>query len=441
MDELDALSPLDGRYLEKIKELRDIFSEFSLIKKRVYVEVEYLIDFLFTTKQEGYLKEELERIYKDFSYENAMSVKENEKTTKHDVQAVIEYIKKKVPEKLKPLVHFGITSEDVNNVSYGLMLKEARELILKELRSIIIVLIKLADEHRDLIILGRTHAEPATFTTFGKEFSNYAVRLSREYKRIKESEIKGKLTGATGNLNALAALYPDINWIYFSRRFIERIGLSPDISTTQILFSDSYATLFDSLKRLCSILIDINQNIWLYFLIGYLNIQIEEDEIGSSTMPHKINPIGFEGSEGNAKIAEEIFSLLSKNLVKSRLQRDLSDSTIKRNMGIGFGYCLLSLRLAKDALKKIIVNTEKITEDLEKHDEVLSEIIQLYLRKKGEKDAYLLMKEKREDKNFTYKDYFNEISSYDSETLLRYTNGLSSELTKEAIKEALANLE
>jgi len=434
MDELDTLSPLDGRYSSKVKDMAALFSEFALYKKRVYVETAYLIEFLSQTKQAQINKESLERIYSDFSLKDAKRIKEIEKETKHDVVATIEFIKEKVNEDIKPLVHFGLTSEDINNLSYGLILKDAKNIYLKYLKETILILTKFAKKHKALPMLSRTHAEPATPTTIGKEFANYAVRLSRQYKKLKETEISGKLNGSTGNFNALSALYPEVNWPDFSEKFINKLGLFPDLFTTQILFLDSYAELFDTIKRTNSIIIDMDRNIWLYSLLGYFSLKADKMSMGSSTMPHKINPISFENSEGNAEMAENFFSFLSRKLMKSRLQRDLSDSTVKRNIGVAFGYSLLSIKSFAEGLKQIIVNKENIQKDLNTHEEIFSELIQLYLRKNGSKNGYSLMKEKRGNQKFSYKNYLKGLGRNESVFIKNYLKGMAREIVDKAIQ-------
>jgi adenylosuccinate lyase len=440
MNELNALSPLDGRYSNKVKDMAESFSEFALFKKRVYVEIEYLIKLLSVIKQVQFKKESLKRIHNNFSLKDAERIKEIEKETKHDVVAVIEFIKEKVNEDVKPFVHFGLTSEDVNNLSYGLILKDAKSIYLKYLKEAILILTELAKKYKTLPMLSRTHAEPATPTTVGKEFANYAVRLSWQYKKLKEIEISGKLSGSTGNFNALSTLYPKINWIDFSKNFVNNLGLLPDLFTTQILFQDSYTELFDTIKRINSIIIDLDRNIWLYFLLDYFSLKVDKVSVGSSTMPHKINPISFENSEGNAEIAENFFSFLSRKLIKSRLQRDLSDSTVKRNIGTAFGYSLLSVKSLIEGLKQIIVDKEKVQKDLNAHGEIFSELIQLYLRKSGSKNGYSLMKEKRENKKFSYKNYLEKLGKNEPEFILDYIEGMAPELVDKAIQLINKNL-
>jgi adenylosuccinate lyase len=398
-DDFFEISPLDGRYFDFVSELSQIFSEFALTRKRVFIEIEYLKAFLREVDinfDAGYL----DRIKESFSIEEMEGIKEYEAKTEHDVYAVVEFLKEVVPPDLKTFVHFGLTSEDVNNLCYGLILNEGRKVILKSLKDVIEALLRKSEEYASVSMLSFTHGEPATPTTFGKQFINYAVRLSTLYKDLKDIELEGKVAEATGGYNALSALYPDVDWISFSERFVRGLGLKPNIFVTQILPADSYAKLFDTLKRISSVLIDADRNIWNYFLLGYISLTVPKESVGSSTMPHKINPIKFENSEGNAEVAEAMFGFLSNKLLKSRLQRDLTDSTVKRNIGMSFAYLLLSLKMLHNGLSNIKVQEDKIKEDMANHPEVFSELLQLILRQKG-LDAYeevkKLLRERKED--------------------------------------------
>jgi len=397
-DNFFEISPLDGRYFDFVSELSQIFSEFALTRKRVFIEIDYLKAFLREADinfDAGYL----DRIKESFSIEEIKGIKEYEAKTEHDVYAVVEFLKEVVPPDLKTFVHFGLTSEDVNNLCYGLMLNEGRKVILKSLKDVIEALLQKSEEYASLSMLSFTHGEPATPTTLGKQFINYAVRLSTLYKDLKDIEIEGKVAEATGGYNALSALYPEVDWISFSECFVRDLGLKPNIFVTQILPADSYAKLFDTLKRISSVVIDADRNIWNYFLLEYISLTVPKESVGSSTMPHKINPIKFENSEGNAELAEAMFGFLSNKLLKSRLQRDLTDSTVKRNIGISFAYLLLSLKMLHNGLSSMKVQEDKIKEDMVNHSEVFSELLQLILRQKG-LDAYgevkKLLRERKE---------------------------------------------
>lgn len=440
MDDLFAFCPLDGRYRGEVEEICSLFSEYSLIEKRVYIEIEYLIAFLKATKKEKFAEDDLIAIYKNFSINDAKKIKGIERKTKHDIQAVIEFIKSRVPESIVPFVHFGITSEDINNLSYGLIIERARGIYLRKAKEVILRLVEFARKYKNLTMLSRTHGEPATPTTLGKEFANYAVRLSREFKKLKSIRINGKLNGATGNFNALSSIYPEIDWLQFSCKFVRKLGLLSDLFSTQILFPDVYCELFDSLKRINSIIVDLDRNIWNYFLLGYFGLEIEEEAVGSSTMPHKINPIDFENSEGNAELAGNMLSFLSEKLAKSRLQRDLTDSTVKRNIGLAFGYSFLSLRKLFGGLEKLEVNEDIIKRDIEAHDEIYSELIQLYLRKEGIKEGHSIMRNKRLQKHFSYREYLKRLTPSDARMALNFIRGESSKLVMEAIKEVRRNI-
>ncbi len=430
------ISPLDGRYFEKIKNIAAIFSEYGLNKKRVFVEVEYLISFCKEIEYMPVSEQKLRKIYENFSKIDEKRIKEIEKTTMHDVGAVIYFLKEKIDVDLGRFVHFGLTSEDVNNLSYGLMLMEARDILLKTLKEIILTLVNYAEEYKSFSMLARTHGEPATPTTLGKEFANYTVRLFGVYKKLEKVEIQGKLNGATGNFNALSVLYPENDWMNFSEKFIKRIGLFPTLFSTQILFPDSYAELFDALKRINSIVIDFDRNIWIYFLLGYFSLKVLKGSVGSSTMPHKINPIFFENSEGNAEIAENLCEFFSRKLMKSRLQRDLTDSTVKRNFGLAFGHSLLSLKSLKDGLKNIVINEKKIKADLIEHKEIFSELLQLYLRKNGEKEGYKKIKKETRGKKISNNKFLEGIFGSKSETFAKnYISGDAAELVERAAKD------
>ncbi len=417
MDNLESISPLDGRYYSSVKELSEIFSEYALIKKRVFIEIEYLIAFCRVTKEVQFNEDSLRNIYYNFSIMDAKEIKKIEKRTEHDVAAVIAFIKERVPENMRRFVHFGLTSEDVNNLAYGLMLKDGVKLYASQLKNVILLLKEYIEKYRSDIMLSHTHGEPATSTTLGKEFANYAVRFSLQYKKLKRTEIQGKLNGATGNFNAIKTIYPDINWINFSKEFIKRLGLFPTLFSTQILFADSYAELFDTMRRINAIIIDFARNVWIYFLLGYFSLEVSKESVGSSTMPHKINPILFENGEGNAEIAENLLWFFSRKLTKSRLQRDLSDSTVKRNIGVAFGHSMLAVKSIEAGLKKLKINKGKIQQDLETHPEIFSELLQLYLRKVEKTNGYKEIKQKLRGKKVSYEELVKMLPDKDSEAL------------------------
>lgn len=435
MDNLESISPLDGRYYSSVKELSEIFSEYALIKKRVFIEIEYLIAFCRVTKEASIDEDKLRNIYYDFSIDDAKEVKNIEKRTEHDVAAVMVFIGRRVSPRAESFVHFGLTSEDVNNLAYGLMLKEGVKLYASQLKNVILLLKEYIEKYKSDVMLARTHGEPATPTTLGKEFANYAVRLSLQYKKLKEIDIQGKLNGATGNFNALKTIYPKIDWIDFSKEFVKRIGLSPTIFSTQILFADSYAALFDTMRRINAIIIDFARNVWLYFLLGYFSLEVSKESVGSSTMPHKINPIFFENGEGNAEIAENLLGFLSRKLTKSRLQRDLSDSTVKRNIGVAFGHSMVALKSIETGLKRLKIDKEKIKQDLDAHSEIFSELIQLYLRKVSIPAGDERLKKLTRGRKISYEEVINMVPAKYSEPLaLAYLLGNAEKLANEALK-------
>jgi len=386
-DELLAITPIDGRYHDKVKELENYFSEFGLIKFRVFIEISYLCE-LSGKIIRSFNDEEkllLDRILANFSIDDAKKIKEIEKVTNHDVKAVEYFLKEKLKEtSLKDvleMIHFGLTSYDVNDSALYLMLKNGIEQVyLPNLKQLIEKILEFSEKNKNLSILGRTHGQPASPTTFGKEFSIFALRLSREYKKLKEIEYYGKLNGAVGNYNALYLAYPTLNCVNFSENFLRKIGLKPNLITTQIESHDKFVEIFQILSRINNILLDFDQDSWMYISDNYLIQQTKKEEVGSSVMPHKVNPIDFENSEGNANIANAMISGFSK-LQISRLQRDLSDSTTTRNFGSVIAYCLLSVKSAIRGLGKVNPNEKVLREELEKNPEILSEAIQTILRK------------------------------------------------------------
>ena len=437
-DNFFEISPVDGRYYNLVSELSEVFCEFALTKKRISIEIEYLKAFL-RELQIDFDPEQLDRIKEKFSIEEMKKIKEFEAKTEHDVYAVVEFLKENVPANLKTFVHFGLTSEDVNNLCYGLMLKEGRTVILKNLKDVIETLLSKSEEFASLPMLSFTHGEPATPTTLGKQFINYAVRLSTLYKDLKDGEIEGKIGGATGGYNALSAIYPQVDWVSFSLNFVRALGLKPNIFVTQILPSDSYAKLFDTLKRISSVIIDLDRNIWNYFLIGYMAFTSSKESVGSSTMPHKINPVKFENSEGNAELAETMFGFLSSKLLKSRLQRDLTDSTVKRNIGLPFAYLLISLKMLKSGLPKIKIQEERIKEDLANHPEIFSELLHLILRKEGE-DAYDEVKKLLRERKGDFLKELDKIIGPDNKIKEDFIQGVSQKLVEKGKEIIIKNI-
>ena len=401
---LNAISPIDGRYRLKTKSLSAYFSEEALIKYRIQIEIEYfiglcelplpqLVDF------NPSLFEELRSIYLHFTSDDAIQIKEIENTTNHDVKAV-EYFIKKEFDKLelqhyKEFIHFGLTSQDINNTAIPLSIKNAvNEVYIPQLDSVIESLEGRVIEYKNIPLLARTHGQPASPTRLGKEFNVFVQRLKIQKAMLKQIPNGGKFSGATGNFNAHKVAYPDIDWKAFGTHFVEStLGLNYSFPTTQIEHYDSFAALCDNMKRINTILIDLNRDLWQYIAMDYFKQQIKEGEIGSSAMPHKVNPIDFENSEGNLGIANAIFEFLSAKLPISRLQRDLTDSTVLRNIGVPFGHTIIGLQSTLKGLDKLLVNTTKIDDDLNANWAVVAEAIQTILRKEGYPNPYETLKE------------------------------------------------
>ncbi|OGJ42078.1 adenylosuccinate lyase [Candidatus Peregrinibacteria bacterium RIFCSPLOWO2_02_FULL_48_14] len=399
-----ALSPLDGRYVEKVGELARFFSESALIRSRIAVEVEWLIFLTNTLKLKGTERlnpaeaEALRKLYTDFRDEFADEVKEIEKTTNHDVKAV-EYFLQKALEVLKrgdliSFVHFGCTSEDINNLAYAQMLKGGVQTVLMvNLEKVLAYLKEMAETYRKIPMMSRTHGQAASPTTVGKEFKNVGARLFRQYEQLSKAQYLGKLNGATGNFNAHAVAYPEVDWIAASRQFVEGLGLEWQRYTTQIEPHDYMAEIFDNLRRTNTILIDFCRDIWTYISLGYFTQRVVKGEVGSSTMPHKVNPIDFENAEGNLGLANALFTHFSEKLPVSRMQRDLTDSTVLRNIGTALGYSLLAYKSLQKGLSKLEVNEKKLQEDLDENWELLGEAIQTVMRRYGIQNAYEQLKE------------------------------------------------
>jgi adenylosuccinate lyase len=402
---LNALSPLDGRYQSKLNALRPYFSEYALIKHRAWVEVEWLK----ALAAEPALKEiaafsadtikELDSAIAHFSEADATQVKAIEARTNHDVKALEYWLKEKFdgnPEvkKASEFIHFACTSEDINNLSHGLMLKSARDAVmLPFLAKLVARLTELSHQLADQPMLSRTHGQTASPTTMGKELANVVYRLHRQQKQLQANEILGKINGAVGNFNAHLSAYPTFDWESFAKKFVESLGLVYNPLTIQIEPHDYMAELYDCLSRINTILIDLNRDIWGYISVGYFKQKVKAGEIGSSTMPHKVNPIDFENSEGNLGLANAVLRHLAEKLPISRWQRDLTDSTVLRNMGVAFGYTLLGYDSCLRGLDKLEVNPEKLAEDLDNSWEVLAEPIQTVMRRYGIENPYEQLKE------------------------------------------------
>jgi adenylosuccinate lyase len=399
LNSLTAISPLDGRYRQKVNELDLYFSEFGLIKYRLMVEIEYFIALcniplpqLSDFKKENF--KELRSIYEDFEIVDAEKIKEREKITNHDVKAIEYFLKEKFFHtgwgKWSEFIHFGLTSQDINNTAIPLSIKDALINIyfplLFELRE---ALANLAEEWKEIPMLARTHGQPASPTKLGKEITVFIARIDEQSKYFGQIPYSAKFGGATGNLNAHKAAYPDIDWISFANNFVnEELGLQRSYPTTQIEHYDNLAALFDNMRRINVILIDLARDIWTYISMDYFKQKIRKGEIGSSAMPHKVNPIDFENGEGNLGYANAIFGHLSEKLPVSRLQRDLTDSTVLRNIGVPVGHSIIAFNSILKGLNKLIVNPEKIKSDLENNWVVVAEAIQTILRREGYPKPY-----------------------------------------------------
>lgn len=400
---IKALSPLDGRYKGKVSELTDYLSEFGLIRSRTAIEVEWLIFLCNELELEGAepLSEDevskLRKLYMEFTEDFAEQVKEIEKTTNHDVKAV-EYFIQKVLKALKredliPFIHFACTSEDINNLAHAQMLKFGLQKVMTPVLDELLASLKaLAEEGQGVAMMSHTHGQPASPTTVGKEFKNIGARLFRQVEQLKKTEFLGKINGASGNFNAHAVAYPEVDWIVASRQFVEKLGFTWQRYTTQIEPHDYMAELFQNLSRINAILIDADRDMWAYISRGYFKQKVVEDEVGSSTMPHKVNPIDFENSEGNLGLANAVLNHLAQKLPLSRMQRDLTDSTVLRNMGVALGYTLLAYKATLKGLNKLEINRGRLQEDLDKNWALLAEPIQMVMRRYGVTDAYEQLK-------------------------------------------------
>ena len=452
LTELSAISPIDGRYSKLVTELQEIFSEYALIKYRVFVEIEW---FIHLSKQQ-HIKELphltkqsitfLSKIEKNFSLAEARKVKNIEKKTNHDVKAVEYYLRDqfKKSRQLKGLaefIHFGCTSEDINNISYALMVKDASKLLISNnINKFNDLLKKKAHQYADIPMVSRTHGQVATPTTVGKELANFSSRIDRISMVISETGLRGKMNGAVGNYNAHLIAYPKVDWEKVSKTFITIVGLLWSPYTTQVEPKDSMAKLFHGHERLNNVLLDFSRDMWGYISLDYFSQKTIKGEVGSSTMPHKINPIDFENAEGNLDLANSIFHYLSSKITKSRWQRDLSDSTSMRNIGSCFAYTLIALSSLIKGLNKLQINKKVINQDLENAWEVLTEAIQTVMRKHHMESGYEVMKKISRGKNIKKEDLHAIINSLDipsaeKNKLLKLTPstylGLSNKLAKQ----------
>ncbi len=399
---LTAISPIDGRYLNSVEVLSTYFSEYALIRKRVYVEVEYFIELCSIVPYLKKIKEPvyaaIRDIYNNFSVSDARRIKDIEKTTNHDVKAVEYFLREKFEllklEEYREYIHFGLTSQDINNTAIPLLIKDAQiTVLLPGLNKLTDKLKNLALEWQDIPMLARTHGQPATPTKLGKEIMVFAGRLQKQLSFFNSIDFEGKFGGATGNLNAHYVAFSDKDWHGFADKFLERIGLKRQHYTTQIEHYDNLSAYFDTLKRINTILIDLCRDIWMYVSMDYFKQRIIKGEVGSSAMPHKVNPIDFENAEGNLGIANALFEHLSAKLPISRLQRDLTDSTVTRNIGVPVAHTLIALKSINKGMDKLIVNEAKIAADLDQNWAIIAEAIQTILRREHYPDPYNALKE------------------------------------------------
>jgi len=437
---LTALSPIDGRYASKADSLRAHLSEFGLIKARVTVETRWLQALADNdaitelAKFDAETNDFLNAIVDNFSEADAQAIKDIEKTTNHDVKAVEYFIKDKFRDNAKledslEFIHFACTSEDINNLSYALMLKDSREIVVEKLQAVTDSIVALAKEHATQPMLSRTHGQTASPTTLGKEMANVAYRLARQIKQINQVELLGKINGAVGNYNAHLSAYPEVDWTAHAQSFItERLGLTFNPYTTQIEPHDYIAELFDAVRRFNTVLIDYNRDIWQYISLGYFKQKLKEGEVGSSTMPHKVNPIDFENSEGNLGVANAMLAHLGEKLPISRMQRDLSDSTVLRNIGVGLAQSMIAYDACLKGIGKLEVNPEKLNSDLDNAQEVLAEPIQTVMRRYRVENPYEKLKALTRGQAMT------------REKMLEFVNGNELDAVPEADKKRLLEL-
>ena len=414
---LKAISPIDGRYRSKIEELSEFFSEKALIKYRLLVEIEYFIS-LTEIKLNNFKKwdikmnESIRDIYRNFNDNDAKEVKMIEKSTNHDVKAVEYFIKNKFKllklEKFSEYIHFGLTSQDINNTAIPMSIKDFMPFYNSKINELISELEHKVNEYSRISMLARTHGQPASPTRLGKEIDVFKTRIKEQFKVLESIPISCKFGGATGNLNAHKIAFPEINWIKFAENFAKKLNLEISYPTTQIEHYDNLARLFDNLKRINTIILDLNRDLWQYISLDYFQQKIVKDEVGSSAMPHKVNPIDFENSEGNLSYANAIFEFLSAKLPISRLQRDLTDSTVLRNIGVPISHTIIGIKSTLKGIRKLLVNEDRIKEDLKNNWIVIAEALQTILRREGVDKPYELLKDLTRNNTKVDENVFNE---------------------------------
>ncbi len=432
LNPLTAISPIDGRYHAKTKKLAEYFSEFGLIRYRVKIEVEYFIALsqteipIFKNFPMNKLAD-LRAIYLNFTEEDANWIKNSEKITNHDVKAVEYFLKDKIKsiglESFLEYIHFGLTSQDINNTAIPLSLKEGIQIIyLPQIHDLIAILNRYKQEWKEIPMLAKTHGQAATPTRLGKEIQVFSERIENQLKQLEQIPYSAKFGGATGNFNAHFVAFPEIDWVHFANNFVNStLGLSRSQTTTQIEHYDNLAALFDCLKRINTIILDLNRDMWTYISMDYFKQKLKDGEIGSSAMPHKVNPIDFENSEGNIGLANAILEHLSSKLPVSRLQRDLTDSTVLRNIGVPLGHTVIALESCINGLNKLVINEAKIAEDLENNWAVVAEAIQTILRREGFEKPYEALKElTRKNEKISKESVHDFIDSLQLEEKIKY---------------------
>lgn len=436
LETLEAISPIDGRYRYEVEEISEYFSEYSLIKNRVFVEVKWLEKLLLSgkfidDKVEKTVIDKLENINNKFDVIEAQKVKEIEKITKHDVKAVEYYLRDKLEEnklsKYNNLIHLTCTSEDINNLAYGIMINGLlNNVMIPNMEKMIDLVHEKANEYRNIPMLSHTHGQSATPTTVGKELEVFVYRWNSILKYIKEVKLRGKFSGAVGNYNAHIVSYPNIDWVNFTKEFVEELGLEYNPLTTQIESHDIICVLFGFLKLFNNVTMDYNSDMWIYISKGYFKQKVVKGEVGSSVMPHKVNPINHENSMANIRMANCIFDNFTSNLQVSRMQRDLSDSSMLRNIGVSFAHSIISAKQTMKATEKMEANIQELEEDLKNNPEVISEAIQTVLRKNGVANGYEMLKELTRGKRVSLEEFRKfisdlEINKQDKEMLLKLT--------------------
>ena len=432
LNPLTAISPIDGRYHAKTKKLAEYFSEFGLILYRVQIEVEYFIALsqteipIFKSFPSDKLAD-LRAIYLNFTEEDANWIKNSEKITNHDVKAVEYFLKDKIKsiglESFLEYIHFGLTSQDINNTAIPLSLKEGiQKIYLPQIHDLIAILNRYKQEWKEIPMLAKTHGQAATPTRLGKEIQVFSERIENQLKQLEQIPYSAKFGGATGNFNAHFVAFPEIDWVHFANNFVNStLGLSRSQTTTQIEHYDNLAALFDCLKRINTIILDLNRDMWTYISMDYFKQKLKDGEIGSSAMPHKVNPIDFENSEGNIGLANAILEYLSSKLPVSRLQRDLTDSTVLRNIGVPLGHTVIALESCINGLNKLVINEAKIAEDLENNWAVVAEAIQTILRREGFEKPYEALKElTRKNEKISKESVHDFIDSLQLEEKIKY---------------------